>query len=193
MGRSIKWGIAATSACIAVGAAGWLAEQAMASNPTASSGNPPAAASGGDALSDQVIQSVRVATGDVISSFDPKAPSLVMTSAGALEDHRSGTTVTLDTAEKAVADQVGVGPSAVVASQLASLTTTTTGLRADGAASDATQPLYSGTAVWAIEYKDLQIRRSGPVGGPSHDSTYTANMVFYVDAYTGQFLLGDQA
>ncbi|GAB3769479.1 hypothetical protein FB382_002457 [Nocardioides ginsengisegetis] len=136
-----------------------------------------------------------------VTAFDPARPSIVRPTRDTEVDHNKGLPpLSVEEAVKMARDAVGLSDNAVVASaSLVSVTPHAYGYElAKDTEASAILPIFEGTASWAIEFADLLI----PVADPRYAEeanppaaerlSYMTNMVIFVDAYDGSFMLGGQ-
>lgn len=148
------------------------------------------------AISDAVFEQMAQTSELEVAPFNASAPSIVNSRTTSTNENTStASTIGEDKAISAAQDSLGLGIS-VKGASLVAITTNAMGIPDE--TTGAIKPEYAGTAVWAVQFGGLKIRRSGPLvldanGKPiQHPATYTADMVAFIDAYTGEFLYADQ-
>lgn len=116
---------------------------------------------------------------------------VALSSAGSSAAQTTGSAapaVSLVQAEGAAANALGLPTTAIVSASLASLTTPGIGPIGDDSTT-VTSPLFSNQLVWAIDFTGVEIPMRGPAGSPT---SYTADMIAFVDASTSDFLFATQ-
>lgn len=154
-------------------------------------------------LGEKVSEQLRADALIRMTDYDENAPSMVRTSRDTTEDHNVGAPhISLGEAIKSAAEGSGLSPETAVAASLVMVTPSAYGypVTEDGAKEPSSVlPIYDNTASWAVEFDGVSIPHGSFRGGlgskPEQESPtppYETNMIVFVDAYTGDFMLGAQ-